>query len=141
MHSLFPENTQTAFWSKLENPVFFLNFAPNLLLFCILSAFQHKKHYPQCFGCAAAKCWSKYTTCKSTILLKMLVDHIFLKIPLEVILRALILILNKNLTDSIVLNTGICSELVYMVVNRLLAILYYPIGLKQYLLVTQFPQI
>ena len=34
-----------------------------------------------------------------------------------------------------------CSELVYTVVNELLAILYYSIGLKSYLLVTQFSQI
>ena len=34
-----------------------------------------------------------------------------------------------------------CSELVYTVVNGLLAILYYSIGLKSHLLVTQFPQI
>ena len=34
-----------------------------------------------------------------------------------------------------------CSELVYTVVNGLLAILYYSIELKSYLLITQFPQI
>ena len=33
-----------------------------------------------------------------------------------------------------------CSELVYTVVNELLAILYYSTGLKSYLLVTQFPR-
>ena len=34
-----------------------------------------------------------------------------------------------------------CSELVYTVVNELLAILYYSNGPKSYLLVTQFPRI
>ena len=53
-----------------------------------------------------------------------------------VILVKLLVFLDEN-TDGV----GLCSELVYTVVNELLATLYYLIGLKSHLLITQFPQI
>ena len=59
-------NSRLAFWCKLKKTIFLINFVPNLLLFCIFSAFFYKNaendYFKQHLGCTGPKRWMKYST-------------------------------------------------------------------------------